>query len=151
MINTRLNDAASLGLHGLADAGEIHSLAPSLQSVTSRPLLLPAEEALSLPPPVLSADPKLEMLAQAVGPELSFDNPVWRGNPLPSLRGLQKMLIDQALKRPLEEREPALRAVQVVETAVQLRLRWQQMRRSDAEPDRALQTAGGGQDETAQH
>ncbi|WP_051293508.1 hypothetical protein [Pseudoduganella violaceinigra] len=149
MINTRLNDAASLGLHGLADAGEIHSLAPTLPTPKTRPLLHPAEEALSLPPPALGTDPKLMMLGQAVGPALSFDNPVWRGNPVPALRGLQKMLIDQALNHPLEERGPSLRAVKVVERAVQLRLRWQQMRRSDAEPDRALQ-AEGGRDEAVQ-
>jgi hypothetical protein len=150
VIKTRLNDAAGIGLHGLADAGEIHSLAPTLPTPKSRPLLHPGEEAVSLPPPALGADPKLVMLAQAVGPALSFDNPVWRGNPVPSLRGLQKLLIEQALKHPQEERGPGLRAVQVVEQAVQLRLRWQHMRRSDAEPDRARQLAGGSDDETEQ-
>jgi len=150
VISTRLSDAAGAGLHGLADPGEIHSLVPTLPTPKTRPLLHPAEEALSLPPPAPGADPKLLTLGLAVGRSLSFDNPVWRGNPVPVLRGLQKMLIDHALKRPQDERGACLRAVQVVEQAVLMRLRWQQMRRSDAEPDRALQLAGDSRDDTGQ-
>lgn len=146
MIRTRANDVAGLGQQSLHDAAEIHSLTAALPTPKSRPLLQPGEEALSLPPPGPGPDPKLQMLSQSIGAPLSFDNPVWRGNPLPPLRGLQKLLLEQALAQPPEARATYLDAIRIVEQAVQMRLRWQQMRRSDGEPERALQLAQGDED-----
>lgn len=116
-----------------AEYGAIHSV-PSTPLLKARPDLLPAEEALSLPPPE-PKDPKIALLNRALGAALTVDNPVWSGDPVPQLRALQKLLIADSLTRPQHERGAALGALKVVEQAVRLRLRWQQMRRSAAEAD----------------
>jgi len=112
---------------------EIHSLQAELLAPKSRAALQPGEEALSLPPPDLP-DPKMELLSRTLGAAVTTDNPVWRGNPVPHLRALQKALIAHSLTLAKEDRRIGLDAVRVLERDIRLRLRWQQMARSDSEP-----------------
>ena len=95
-------------------------------------MLRPEEEVLSLAPGE-SPDPKLVLLGRMLDPALTADNPLWRDDPVPALRALQKMLIAHALTLPSDARDATLAALRVVEHAVRLRLRWQQMQRSAAE------------------
>ena len=115
-----------------AEFAEIHTLQAELLAPKSRAALQPGEEALSLPPPELT-DPKMELLCRALGSALTTDNPVWRGNPVPRLRALQKALIAHSLTRDRDDRRVGLDAVRVLERGIRLRLRWQQMARSDSE------------------
>lgn len=115
-----------------AEFAEIHSLQTELLAPKSRATLQPAEEALSLPPPEL-ADPKMSLLGRALGSFVTTENPVWRGNPVPCLRALQKALIAHSLTLAKEDRRAGLDAVRVLERDIRLRLRWQQMSRSDSE------------------
>ena len=117
----------------VGDASEIHSAAHTLPVARTRPALLPAEEALSLPPQAFTPDPALQLLGRMLGTGLSTDNPAWRGNPVPAMRGLQKLLVEHSLGLPERSRGPSMRAIQAVELAVRWRLRWMQMKRSDAE------------------
>lgn len=60
------------------------------------------------------------------------NNPVWTGDPVPHLRALKKMLIERSAMLLGDDRSECQAAIALVERAVQLRLRWLQMRRSDA-------------------
>ncbi|WUR13071.1 hypothetical protein E7V67_025840 [[Empedobacter] haloabium] len=115
-----------------AEFAEIHSLQTELLAPKTHAALQPEEEALSLPPPEL-LDPKMEMLGRVLGSPLTSDNPVWRGNAIPRLRALQKALIADSLTRERDDRGTGLDAVRVLERHIRLRLRWQQMARSDNE------------------
>jgi len=123
---------------------EIYSLHKTPATLRPRETLHPEEEALSLPPPE-PADPKISLLNRALGARLTTDNPIWSGNPVPHLRALQKSLIAHSLTLPQAQRRPCLDALTVVERAILLRLRWQQMRRSDMEavPGEAPAPASG--------
>ncbi|WEF32220.1 hypothetical protein [Pseudoduganella chitinolytica] len=121
-----------------AEFAEIHSLQTELLAPKSRAALQPEEEALSLPPPEL-ADPKMDLLGRALGSAVTTDNPVWRGNAVPQLRALQKALIAHSLTRERDDRRIGLDAVRVLERDIRLRLRWQQMARSDNEAGVAIQ------------
>ncbi|WP_296555952.1 hypothetical protein [Pigmentiphaga sp.] len=129
----------------IGDAGEIHSAADTLQVARTRPALRAAEEALSLPPQAFTPDPTLQLLNRMLGAALSTDSLAWRGNPIPAMRGLQKLLVAHSLDLPEESRGPSMRAIRAVELAVRWRLRWMQMKRSDAES----QTIQPQQDEHA--
>ena len=120
------------GAVGHAELAEIHSLPSTPAVLKARATLQPEEEALSLPQPELP-DPKIALLNRVLGTRLTTDNPLWSGDPVPPLRALQKALIAHSLTLPQPERRPCLDALTVIERAVLLRLRWQQMRRSDAE------------------
>jgi len=115
------------------DAGEIHSAAQTLPVARTRPALLAAGEALSLPQQAFTPDPTLQWLSGMLGAGLSTDSLAWRGNPVPAMRGLQKLLVAHSLDLPEESRGPSMRAIRAVELAVRWRLRWMQMKRSDAE------------------
>ena len=123
-----------------AEFAEIHSLQTELLAPKSRATLRPAEEALSLPPPEL-ADPKMSLLSRALGSCVTTENPVWRGNPVPCLRALQKALTAHSLTLAKEDRRAGLDAVRVLERDIRLRLRWQQMSRSDSEAPVQVQPA----------
>ena len=115
-----------------AEFAEIHSLQAELLAPKSRATLQPGEEALSLPAQEL-ADPKMALLSRALGSAVTTDNPVWRGNPVPGLRALQKALITHSLTRAKDDRRIGLDAVRILERSIRLRLRLQQMARSDSE------------------
>jgi hypothetical protein len=119
----------------VAEFTEIQSLPETLPALRSRPLLLPEEVAISLPEPDNPVPIEILLLNRMLGPKLTADNPVWSGDPVPRLRGLQKKLIEHSLALPEDDRSECMDAISLVEKAVQLRLRWLQMRRSDAEID----------------
>jgi hypothetical protein len=73
----------------------------------------------------------MEPITQHLGNALTIANPVWTGNPVPDMRALQKKLIEYSLAVSPEERGPCLQAITVVEGAVRMRLRLQQMRMDD--------------------
>ena len=132
MINTGAVEARAR-LAELEEAGEIHGLAELPAVSRSRPALLPAEEEVSLPALETPRDPVLASLARILGERLTSDNLAWRGDPVPTMRGLEKLLVAHSLALPEARREPAMRAIRVVELAVRWRLRWLQMKRSEAE------------------
>ncbi len=115
------------------EAGEIHSVADAAPPARARPALLPGEEEASLPVQEAVRDPVLAMVAGVLGARLTCDNLAWRGDPVPLMRSLQKMLVAHSLTQAEAERAPALGAIRAVELAVRWRLRWMQMRRSEAE------------------
>ena len=115
------------------EAGEIHSLADVIAATRARPSLLPGEEEASLPSPEIARDPVLLMVQRVLGERLTSDNLAWRGDPVPVMRSLQKMLVAHSLTQDEGERQPALGAIRAIELAVRWRLRWMQMRRSEAE------------------
>lgn len=117
----------------LGEAAEIHSVAESGAITRARPELLPGEAEASLPAQEAPRDPALAIAARVLGARLSSDSAAWRGDPVPLMRSLQKMLVGHSLTLPEDRRAPALGAIRAVELAVRWRLRWQQMRRSDAE------------------
>jgi hypothetical protein len=118
-------DVADISSHGGEDAHEVKALTD----------LLPAEQALSLPPPASATPGPHEPLTRFLGPLLTVANPAWSGDPVPRLRALQKMLVECSLALDKDDRRECMAALSVVETAVQLRLRFQQMRMTEAEKD----------------
>jgi len=127
----KVRSGAPVGLDP-SEFAEIYSLQKTPATLRPREALQPEEEALSLPPPE-PADPKISLLNRALGARLTTDNPLWSGNPVPHLRALQKSLIAHSLTLQQAQRRPCLDALTVVERAILLRLRWQQMRRSELE------------------
>lgn len=117
----------------VGEAGEIHSVADAVAVTKARPDLLPGEEDASLPSQEFERDPVLVMVSRVLGERLSTDNPAWRGDPVPVMRSLQKMLVAYSLTLEEGRRGPAMGAIRAVELAVRWRLRWMQMRRSEAE------------------
>ncbi|MFJ3044641.1 hypothetical protein ACIPEN_02315 [Herbaspirillum chlorophenolicum] len=120
----------------LGELGEIHSVGQVAQLPKSLPQLTPGEEAASLPSAELPADPLQAVVKEFLGAAATFDNLVWRGDPIPVMRSLQRMMVEHSLK--LEEgaaRMPMMSALKLVESAVQMRLRLQQMKRSHADAD----------------
>lgn len=117
----------------VGEAGEIHNVADTVALTKVRPALLPAEEEASLPAQAIERDPVLAMVSRILGERLTSDNLAWRGDPVPVMRSLQKMLVAHSLTLDQDQRQPALAAIGAVEQAVQWRLRWAQMRRSEAE------------------
>jgi hypothetical protein len=118
----------------LTDFGEIQSIPEGPIEPKLRSQLMDVEEQLSIPraelPPRVSV-----ALNAALGLRLTVDNPVWAGDPIPGLRALQRKLVECSLTLEAEERSECMTSISLVERAVQLRLRWLQMRRSDAERD----------------
>ena len=110
------------------DVGEIVSV-PQQEPITSvsRAQLLPGEEAASLRPLNAKLPSQIASLTRFLGPHLTVANPAWCGDPVPRMRALQKRLVEHSLTLPGSERAPCMRAISVVEKAVQLRLRYQQM------------------------
>lgn len=133
MINRQSNAVDQARYREVGELAEIHRVAEAEPVPRARADLLAAEESLSLPAEALPADPAMAVLTGALGAQLSTDNRVWRGDPVPGLRGLERLLLAHALALEPAGRAPCLQAIRVVELAVLWRLRWQQMRRSDAE------------------
>lgn len=133
MINNQTSAIDLARLRGIDDLAEIHSVpdVPALRKAL--PELLPVEQEVSLPPSAIPVDPTLAVLNRILGPQLSSDSPAWSGNPVPRMRSLQKKLIEHSLGLPESERGPCMGAILRVNQAIDWRLRWNQMRRSDAE------------------
>lgn len=133
MINNQTSAIDLARLRGVDDLAEIHSVPDVPAVLKSLPELLPVEQEASLPPNDIPVDPTLVMLNQILGPQLSSDNLAWKGNPVPCMRSLEKILVEFALTLPESERSLCLGAIDQVEQSITLRLRWHQMRRSHAE------------------
>jgi len=101
--------------------------------VKALPFLLPGEEAASFPEQADQTTEGLRHLNLALGPRLTFANPVWNNDSLPYMRMLQRKLIETALTFPEDERKELMEAISTIENSVKLRMRWHQMRRSDTE------------------
>lgn len=112
--------------------GELGGIPQEERVPVMRQQLLPGEEAISLPTAPVAQGP-LTSLTSFLGPILTVANPAWSGDPVPRMRALQKALVEQSLALPDNDRTELMQAINVVESAVQLRLRLQQMRMSEAE------------------
>jgi hypothetical protein len=100
--------------------------------------LTPWEESASLLPSTPAGQETLAPLTRFLGAALTVANPAWSRDPLPGLRALQRRLVDYSLALDPEQRDDSMAAILVVEDAVRLRLRLQQMELArhgaDAEP-----------------
>lgn len=131
-MNARINRTGHAAPPVQVEQGDIHSVQGAELAPKSRLLLNPHEAALSLPPPAELPN-AVEPLTGILGASLTIDNPAWSGDPVPGMRLLQKRLVEASLRMAEECRPDLLHAIALVEKAVQMRLRWQQMRRSEAE------------------
>lgn len=143
MINTQTSALDPARLRGLDDLAEIHSVPDVPAVLKSLPDLLPVEQEASLPPNEIPVDATLAALNRILGPRLSSDSPAWSGNPVPRMRSLQKTLVEHSLRLPEAERGPCMRAILMVNQAIDWRLRWDHMRRSEAERKFNLQDEDG--------
>lgn len=111
-----------------ADIGEIGGVPDDLSTYAiSRAQLPPAIEAISLPSVNTQSNSAIAPLTEFLGPALSVDNAAWKGDPIPRMRALQKRLVEHSLALPENDRTDCMKAISVVENAVQMRLRLQQM------------------------
>lgn len=121
------------------ELAEIHSIPEKVTVLKPTETLKPGEKVASLLPD-LALPSAVAPLTTILGKRLTSDNPVWSGDPIPNMRLLQKSLVVRSLELDADKRSDLLAAIELVEKSVQLRLRWQQMRRSefegpDAQPD----------------
>lgn len=117
----------------VGDLSDIQNIPEAPAELRTRPALLAEEVAVSVPESANVASIEIRILNRMLGLKLTVDNPVWTGDPVPHMRALQKMLVGHSLSLPDHDRSECLDAITLVERAVQLRLRWLQMRRSEAE------------------
>lgn len=126
---------------GDGDVGAIHSLDQKQQAeLTIGADLSNSEHALSVPP-VGPPPRQLQALTDLLGKGVTIGNIAWTPAALPDMRALQKTLVEHSLKLEKEDRADCLAAILVVEEAVKLRLRLQQMHENEAEL--AMATDGG--------
>lgn len=132
-MNTRRN---AIGVRNraqeVADFGEIQSLPEVPREPKLRSQMRQEEVMVSLPP-ATAFGRTVDLLDPVLGKRLTVDNPVWSGDPTARLRALQKKLLERSLLMEGGGRMECLSAISLVERAVQLRLRWLQMQRSEAE------------------
>lgn len=117
------------------DSGIFSVTAPEPATPIGRVLLLPEEDRLSLPSLEERAHTPLAPLTRFLGPRLTVASPAWVGDPIPLMRALQKKLVEYSLTQDESDRSECMDAILVVENAVQMRLRFQQMCMGEAEPD----------------
>lgn len=114
--------------------GDVGSIAPRpRRRDVMRSDLQPWQQEASLAPGAGSGTsaPTLAPLTRYIGAALTVANPAWARNPMPALRALQKKIIEYSLTLDTEARGESMAAINVVEGAVQLRLRFQQMDMQD--------------------
>jgi hypothetical protein len=125
------------GQHAAGLQGEVGEIVGNVRQEPimriSRAELSPREQAISLPPTVMATPSPIAPLTRFLGPLLTVANPAWSGDPVPRMRGLQKRLVEHSLTVPESERSACMAAITVVEMAVQLRLRYQQMYMNEVE------------------
>ncbi|MFB9241713.1 hypothetical protein IV454_18745 [Massilia antarctica] len=115
------------GPGGDAQGGIAGPPAPERSAALNRTDLSPWEAAASLPPAAPAGQETLAPLTRFLGAALTAANPAWSRDPLPGLRALQKRLVDHSLALDPAQRADSMAAILVVEDAVRLRLRLQQM------------------------
>ncbi|MET3130422.1 hypothetical protein AAKU55_000675 [Oxalobacteraceae bacterium GrIS 1.11] len=101
--------------------------APERSRAVMRQDLSPGEELASMLPGALESQAALQPLTRFLGAPLTVANPAWSRDPLPGMRALQKTLVEYSLTLEQGARADTMAAIVVVERAVQLRLRLQQM------------------------
>jgi hypothetical protein len=131
-MSTRITGVGSPGAIEPIETGDIHSVPQTQLAPKSRLLLKPSEVAVSLPSSTELPN-AVAPLTDILGHRLTVDSPAWSGDPIPNMRMLQKTLLSVSLQKEQGDRADLLTAIELVEKAVQMRLRWQQMRRSDVE------------------
>jgi hypothetical protein len=134
----------------ITDYGEIQNISEVLLEPKARSQLREVEERLSIPNTELPAR-VADALNTAIGLRLTVDNPVWSGDPIPRLRALQRKLVEHSLLLDAEDRSEYMSSISVVERAVQLRLRWLQMKRSDAERELVINKQGPRHEEESKN
>lgn len=130
---TATRRAARAQIHGMPDdPGAIVSLSSGESAEpVARVLLLPEEEQLSLPPLDDGMPGPIAPLTRYLGPHLTVASPAWVGDSVSKMRALQKMLVERSLLLDQADRTECMDAIVIVESAVQMRLRFQQMRTND--------------------
>ncbi|MGZ3241546.1 MAG: hypothetical protein ACXWIN_05370 [Burkholderiaceae bacterium] len=103
------------------------------QRSVMRTQLLPGELEASLPSQADQPHNTVAPLTRFLGPLLTVGNPAWVGDPIPRMRALQKTFVEHSLTLPEADRGDLMGAISMVEKAVLMRLRLQQMRMTDAE------------------
>lgn len=131
-MSARITGAGRTGAIEHVETGDILSLPETQIEQKSRLLLNPSEVTVSLPASTELPN-AVAPLTSIIGPRLTIDSPAWKDDPIPGMRMLQKTLVATSLQLGESDRKDLLVAIEMVEKAVQMRLRWQQMRRSDAE------------------
>lgn len=133
--NGAVQPASNPGVAPAEDSfGDVGSIAPRPRKRdVMRSDLQPWQQEASLTPGAGSgtSSPTLAPLTRYIGAALTVANPAWARNPLPALRALQKKIIEHSLTLDTGERADSMAAINVVESAVQLRLRFQQMDMQD--------------------
>ena len=146
MSTSRISPTGRGRVPDFTDFGEIQSFPEAPPEPKLRSQLGREEEQLSLPESQLP-EPLATALTAALGLRLTVDNPVWAGDPIPSLRALQRKLVEYSLMLEPEDRSSFMASISVVERAVRLRLRWMQMQRSDTERDFIVKQERPGNEE----
>lgn len=118
------------GLAGLPQTGAATGGAVAPAPV-QRPLPIGGEDwnvpSLAIKTPIFGLDLASE-LSQAFGERATHAAPVWGGQAVDAMRGLQRALLGHSMKAQGEARNECLLAVQMVEQSLQWRLRLMQMR-----------------------
>jgi hypothetical protein len=109
--------------------------APDGATYVSRTALSPEDEEVSLPSMESGGNEAIAPLTRFLGPQLTVANPAWSADPVPQMRALQKKLVEHSLTLAPGDRGECMEALRIVENAVQLRLRFQQMRMTEEEAD----------------
>ncbi len=133
-----LRGAAGPGLTSDGYSDIVGPPAPDRNNAVMLETLSAPVRRVSLRSSLAESSATLAPLTLFVGVSLTVANPAWSSKPVDAMRALQKALLGHALTQPPDRRADSLAAIDVVERAVQLRLRFQQM---DEGPPAA---AGGG-------
>lgn len=131
-MSNRITGAGRTGGVEHVEIGDIYSLSEARLEPKKHLQLKPSEVAVSLPPSTELPN-AVAPLTDILGAKLTTDSPAWSGDPIPGMRMLQKTLVATSLQQDESERKDLLVAIELVEKAVQMRLRWQQMQRSEIE------------------
>jgi hypothetical protein len=124
------------------DVSEITSVVvPVAEVAVYRSRLLPWEQEASLSSPRDLPDFAIGPVSRFLGPLLTAASPVWSTHAMTRLRSLQKRLIAQSLALPEDDRLDCLEAVSMIEQAVVLRLRLEQMAMMDEQAATPAATA----------
>lgn len=124
-----------------ADSVGIYSIPENYElPVVGLMQLDPAEAKMSMPSEqITTGSNPVSTLTQFIGETLTVASPAWSGDPVHTMRSLQKKLVEHSLTLDEKDRIPCLAAISVVEDSVQWRLRLQQMRMNDVEREIELQ------------